>query len=120
MTISTRSQTSAAVSASKKRKIENIDGPTEVVATDVGERVEELWFEEGNVIISASGLAYKVHSGVLSLHSTVFRDLLGGPALASLPETSDGCPVLRTDDRAWPFMKVAFVLFLHTKSHFPN
>ena len=89
---------------SKKRKFEDrreivalsTQAPTSVPFAD---HRDDLWFDEGNVVIAALGKSFKVHSGVLSRHSDVFQELLSSRALAALPERLGGCPVVRTDDK---------------------
>ena len=91
---------------SKKRKLEPGDdlvteerlSPTRPEHANIDQQHEDLWFDEGNVIIAAIGRSFKVHSGVLSRHSDVFRGLLSGSALAALSERLEGCPILRTED----------------------
>ena len=39
-------------------------------------RHPELWYRDGNVIIAANGMSFKLHAGILEKHSTVFRELL--------------------------------------------
>ena len=88
----------------KRRRLEGRRGivalstqaPTRVQFAD---HHDDLWFDEGNVVITALGKSFKVHSGVLSRHSDVFRELLSSRALAALPERLGGCPVVRTDDK---------------------
>ncbi|EKM58565.1 uncharacterized protein PHACADRAFT_253008 [Phanerochaete carnosa HHB-10118-sp] len=103
MTISTRSRgrSDTGNTPNKRQKVEEHvqeAPPPEEAQPVVGERHASLWFDEGNVVLAAQGKSFKLHSGVLAHHSKVFRDLLSAPALASLQERLDGCPVLRTDD----------------------
>ncbi|KAJ7672430.1 hypothetical protein DFH06DRAFT_1467891 [Mycena polygramma] len=58
-------------------------------------RVEELWFEDGNLVIQADTRCFRVYRGVLGAQSPVFRDMLPQPADS---ETIEGCPVVRLPD----------------------
>ncbi|GJE88560.1 hypothetical protein PsYK624_046430 [Phanerochaete sordida] len=103
-TRSRRSHTDADSTPNKKRKLEPEEPQAVPAAAPELPARGEFWFDEGNVVVAAvpadaaHGRSFKVHSGVLGLHSEVFRRLLDGPALAQLAEKSEGCPVLRTDD----------------------
>jgi len=46
-------------------------------------RHETLWFSDGNVILATTTLLFRVHKGVLSFQSSVFRDMF------TLPTTED-------------------------------
>ena len=70
-------------------------------------RDEDLYFEDGSVIISAKGtggdLAYfRVHKSVLSKQSTVFKDMF---SLPSPPEVDkyDNLPLVHVHDNAEEF-----------------
>ncbi|KLO16702.1 hypothetical protein SCHPADRAFT_869471 [Schizopora paradoxa] len=38
-----------------------------------------IWFSDGNVVIKTDAYLFKVHKGVLSMHSTVFKDMFELP-----------------------------------------
>ena len=57
----------------------------------------DLWFEDGNVVLVAEGAAFKVHRGVLSRNSEIFRDMFGVPQ-PEHGETFEGCPVVHLTD----------------------
>jgi len=58
---------------------------------------EQLWYEDGNVILVATNQAFRVHRGVLSQHSSVFRDLFTVPQPSSALLV-DGCAVVHLAD----------------------
>ncbi|KAJ7045931.1 hypothetical protein C8F04DRAFT_1026045 [Mycena alexandri] len=60
-------------------------------------RVEELWFEDGNIVLQAGDSHYRVYRGVLAARSPVFRDMLAFPQPAD-SELVDGCPLVRLPD----------------------
>ena len=60
-------------------------------------RSEEVWFDDGNVILQTRDMQFKVHRGVLAKHSPIFSDLFQIPQPPSEP-TVDGCPVVELQD----------------------
>ncbi|KAJ7048739.1 hypothetical protein C8F01DRAFT_1239240 [Mycena amicta] len=56
-----------------------------------------LWFHDGNIVLVASSVAFKVHRGQLRRHSEVFDDLFSIP---QPPEQDllDGCPWVEVYD----------------------
>jgi len=52
------------------------------------------WFDDGNVILMSPDLAFKVYKGLLSQHSSVFRDMLETTAT----EIIGGCPAFQLAD----------------------
>lgn len=56
-----------------------------------------IWFDDGNVILSAEGVAFKVHRGQLERHSEIFRDLFSLPQPADQP-TFQGLPIVQLYD----------------------
>ncbi|KAJ6500870.1 hypothetical protein C8R45DRAFT_82677 [Mycena sanguinolenta] len=62
-------------------------------------RVEELWFEDGGLVVQAGQSLFRVSRGVLAARSSVFKDML---VFTQPPdaETIDGCPVVRLPDSA--------------------
>lgn len=64
-----------------------------------GPQHEELWLRDGNFIVVAKEMSFKVHASVLERHSSVFRELLEGPQPGGGPaEVVEGCRVLRVLD----------------------
>ena len=59
-------------------------------------RDEEFWFPDGNVILLARGVEFRVYSGLLASHSPVFKDMFSLPQPADLP--SAPCPVVQMTD----------------------
>ncbi|KAI0783930.1 hypothetical protein BC629DRAFT_1518202 [Irpex lacteus] len=72
----------------------------------------EFWFEDGNIVLVAEGTGFRVHRGVLSRHSEVFRDMFLVPQPAEGEETIEGCPVVRlTEDGAEEVALVLEILY---------
>ncbi|KAF9000614.1 hypothetical protein BDQ17DRAFT_1359229 [Cyathus striatus] len=56
----------------------------------------DIWFDDGNVILEAGGIRFKVYKGTLAANSTVFRDMFE----ISHPDKNlvEGCPVVQLYD----------------------
>ncbi|KAF8216781.1 hypothetical protein K438DRAFT_2007554 [Mycena galopus ATCC 62051] len=57
----------------------------------------EMWFSDGNVVLQAANTQFRVHWGVLALHSTVFRDMQSLPQPPDQPSI-DGCSIVEVFD----------------------
>ncbi|KAK7036031.1 BTB domain-containing protein [Favolaschia claudopus] len=74
-------------------------------------RLEELWFEDGNLVIQAQNTLYRVYRGFLSSRSTVFEDMLAFPQPPDA-ELVEGCPLVCLPDpenEVTPFLKAIFL-----------
>ncbi|KAJ7494290.1 hypothetical protein B0H11DRAFT_2004025 [Mycena galericulata] len=73
----------------------NVDGnPAEA---NQPHHVEELWFEDGNIILQAGNRQFRVHRGILARHSPIFQDMLSFPQPPD-SEIIEGCPLVRLAD----------------------
>ncbi|KAF8209476.1 hypothetical protein K438DRAFT_1537045, partial [Mycena galopus ATCC 62051] len=61
------------------------------------QRIQELWFEDGNVVIQAGNNQYRVFRGILAARSAVFQDMFQFPQPAEAPLV-EGCPVVNISD----------------------
>ena len=52
-----------------------------------------FWFDDGNVILTAQGVRFRVHQGVLARRSQVFVDMF-----ADARQPFDDCPVVALSD----------------------
>ena len=57
-------------------------------------RSENLWFEDGTVVLQAEDTLFRVYSGILARHSQFFQSLLTLPQPQNA-EVYDGCPLIR-------------------------
>ncbi|KAF7370392.1 BTB domain-containing protein [Mycena sanguinolenta] len=57
----------------------------------------DLWFDDGNVVLQAEDIQFRVHWGVLALHSSFFHDLKALPQPADQPSVDD-CPIVELSD----------------------
>ena len=71
-------------------------------------RDEDLYFEDGSVIISANNIGsgdlvyFRVHKSVLSKQSTVFKDMFSLPSPSDI-DTYDSLPLVHVHDDAKDF-----------------
>ena len=67
--------------ASKKRKRDHTSTNFSTPTADPGIRKKhpEFWFEDGNIILVAQDVEFKVYKGPLIKQSPVFRDMLSLP-----------------------------------------
>ncbi|KAJ7829987.1 hypothetical protein B0H14DRAFT_2808292, partial [Mycena olivaceomarginata] len=79
--------------------------------TNEPQRVQDLWFEDGNLVIQAGNSQCRVYRGVLATRSLVFQDMLSFPQ-PSDSELVDGCPLVGltdTEEEVIPFLKAIFL-----------
>ncbi|TDL26491.1 hypothetical protein BD410DRAFT_741816 [Rickenella mellea] len=82
---------------------------------------EELWFEDGNVVIASvetSRHLFKVHKSVLSTHSLVLRDLFALPqpiAAVQTEDTYNGLPLVDFPDSPDDVRDLLVALYYPTK-----
>ena len=58
---------------------------------------DDLWFEDGNIVLITSNMGFRVHQSILSRHSHVFRDMLTIPQPSDELKVED-CPVVHLSD----------------------
>ena len=61
-----------------------------------------FWFDDGNVILQAENTQFRVHRSLLSLQSSVFKDMFSMPQPMDTATTLnvDGCPIITLSDKA--------------------
>ncbi|CAL1709461.1 unnamed protein product [Somion occarium] len=76
-------------------------------------RHQEFYFHDGNVVIMAEKIAFRIHQGVLSRHSTIFQDMFSLPQPSTHDEgyQIDGLPVVHVSDTADEFAHVVAALY---------
>ncbi|KAF7370434.1 hypothetical protein MSAN_00675100 [Mycena sanguinolenta] len=58
-----------------------------------------LWFSDGNVVLQAGNVRFRVHWGVLAQNSSVFRDMQGLPRPTDQPSVKEfECPIIKLSD----------------------
>ncbi|EIW56908.1 uncharacterized protein TRAVEDRAFT_128274 [Trametes versicolor FP-101664 SS1] len=63
-------------------------------------RDEEFWYSDGNIILLAHDVEFRVYKGLLAEHSPVFRDMfsLPQPPCPNTVLSEDACPVVQLSD----------------------
>lgn len=65
---------------------------------------DTLWFEDGNITITAGNdsapVAFRLHRGVLSLHSEFFTNMFSLPPHRGNDNVMDNCPIVHFSDCA--------------------
>ncbi|KAI0089228.1 hypothetical protein BDY19DRAFT_944766 [Irpex rosettiformis] len=79
-------------------------------------RDPQYYFEDGNVVILAEITIFRVHKGILSLHSSVFKDMLSLPQPVGA-ETVDGCPLIRIPDAAFRVQWLLDTMYRGSTTH---
>ncbi|KAJ7125131.1 hypothetical protein C8R44DRAFT_914756, partial [Mycena epipterygia] len=59
----------------------------------------EIWYKDGSVVLQAQGTQFRVHWGVLSQHSSFFREMEDLPQPPE-QDSVEGCPVVELSDSA--------------------
>nr|GAT57863.1 predicted protein [Mycena chlorophos] len=62
----------------------------------------DVWHSDGSVVLQASNKQFRVHWGVLTMHSSVFKDLYSVPQPDLPGPMVDGCPVVELHDDPEP------------------
>lgn len=86
----------------------------------------DFWFKDGNVILMAGNVAFKVHRGNLERHSEIFRDMLSIPQPPDA-ETFEDCPLIELHDSPmdlWHLLRAIYdglyVLIIYPLLSFAN
>ncbi|KAL6308622.1 hypothetical protein BKA93DRAFT_763419 [Sparassis latifolia] len=82
-------------------------------------RHEEFWFQDGNIVLVATNTAFRVHAGLLSRASPVFRELFVDFEDV-VSEQMDDCPLVRLDDFAEDLAALLSVIYGGNGSFGPN
>ncbi|KZP14484.1 hypothetical protein FIBSPDRAFT_796592 [Athelia psychrophila] len=73
----------------------------EGTATPVVPTRSDIWYNDGNVVLQAQGVQFRVHKSILAESSSVFGDMFGFPQPPSAnTELVEGCPVVHFSDSA--------------------
>ncbi|KAH9941961.1 hypothetical protein B0H21DRAFT_696691 [Amylocystis lapponica] len=67
---------------------------------DAATRIQELWYQDGNVVLLCGNRSFCVHRGVLSSHSSVFRDMFAVPQPDPTSDHIEGCPAVHLLDNS--------------------
>lgn len=96
----------------KRRRTDSVSPPRDTYIRD-----ERFWYPDGNIIIVAQGVAFRVFKSILAEDSEVFRDMFQLPTPASNPSQSaaflnpaEDCPVVHVTDTDAEFRSLLDVL----------
>ena len=70
-------------------------------SADSRKKSEQYWFDDGNIILQAGDILYRVHSSMFARHSEVFKDMFSMPKPSGKQagaEIIDECPVVVLTD----------------------
>ncbi|KAH9829562.1 uncharacterized protein C8Q71DRAFT_727995 [Rhodofomes roseus] len=67
-----------------------------------------FWYEDGNIVVIAGNVGFRVYKGLLSAHSDVFRDMFSLPQPG--PDPVGDCPVVHVTDTAAELRSLLSVL----------
>ncbi|EIW56895.1 uncharacterized protein TRAVEDRAFT_127777 [Trametes versicolor FP-101664 SS1] len=111
-------------SSSNKRQRTDSDatGP-EKNGPNLIKRDDEFWFEDGNIVLVARDIEFRVYKGILAKHSPVFGDMFSlppGPSSEGTTAAADICPVVHLSDSPEDFRHVlrVYISFAADKPSF--
>ncbi|KAI1795341.1 hypothetical protein LXA43DRAFT_882228 [Ganoderma leucocontextum] len=84
---------------------------------DILQHHEEFWLNDGNIVLVARNIAFRVYCGLLVTQSTVFADMFASSSPNS-DETIEGCPVVHISDSPEDFAHLLRVLLPTTHRQF--
>ncbi|KAJ7620602.1 hypothetical protein DFH06DRAFT_1285706 [Mycena polygramma] len=70
----------------------------------------DIWHDDGSVVLQAESTQFRIHWGVLSLHSAFFRDMRALPQPVDQPSI-EGCPVIELHDSAGDLKHLLHALY---------
>ncbi|KAF7353916.1 BTB domain-containing protein [Mycena venus] len=102
----------AAVLTRSGRSEVHLPSPSSPVGSEstVPQRVQNLWFDDGNIVIQAGNALYRVYRGALASRSSVFQDMISFPQPPEA-ELVEGCPFVELPDPevdVTPFLRAIF------------
>ncbi|KAI0742404.1 hypothetical protein C8Q80DRAFT_905340 [Daedaleopsis nitida] len=77
-------------------------------------RDDDFWFEDGNVVLVARDVGFRIYRGLLPTQSSVFADMFASSS-PSNTELYDGCPIIHPSDPADDFRDFLRVLIPSSK-----
>ncbi|PIL26519.1 hypothetical protein GSI_12277 [Ganoderma sinense ZZ0214-1] len=78
---------------------------------------EEFWLDDGNIVLVARQVGFRVYRGLLVTQSTVFADMCASSS-PTADETIDGCPVVHVSDSPEDLAHLLRVLLPTTQRRF--
>ena len=91
----------------RKRLEKSVDEPPPIEPVR-----SDIWYEDGNIILQAEGVQFKVLKSILARSSSVFEDMFSIPQPPSSgADTIDGCAIVNLSDSAEELGYVLQALF---------
>ena len=106
--IMSESQPTSIPNAKRKRTTMRLEPPSTASGAT---RSTRIWLEDGNVIIQAQTTQFRVHRGILSRHSCVFKDMFAIPQPDLGEPVIEGCPIFRLFDAAQDWENLLTLLY---------
>ncbi|KAF7298004.1 hypothetical protein HMN09_01021400 [Mycena chlorophos] len=86
------------------------DGPNAAELPEVITR-SEIWHTDGTVVLQAQRTQFRVHWGLLTMHSSVFKDIYTLPQPNVAGVAVEGCPVVEVHDDSGDWKHLLEVLY---------
>ena len=84
---------------SPRVKRQRTPGDEELIPGEYTE-CQTLWFNDGNIVLMAGNIVFRVHQGVISMHSVVLHDMLDVAKPTADGEQYGGLPLVKLHDHA--------------------
>jgi hypothetical protein len=88
------------MTSEKRKRVDSLDNDVKAPSQGSAQatnRSKAHWFDDGNIILQAGSTLFKVHRGLLSKNSVIFRDMLAFQQPLDHP-TVEGCPLVVLPD----------------------
>ncbi|KAF8578662.1 hypothetical protein K439DRAFT_1416998 [Ramaria rubella] len=70
-------------------------------------------FDDGNIVLVAEGLTFRVHRSQMARHSPVFQDIFALPTTSATKDICDECLMVTLSDKADDITKLPRILYDH-------
>ncbi|KAI1795311.1 hypothetical protein LXA43DRAFT_37645 [Ganoderma leucocontextum] len=80
-------------------------------------RHAEFWFDDGNIVLVARSVAFRIYRGLLASQSTVFSDMFASSS-SSADETFEGCPIVQLSESPQDLAHLLRVLLPKSRIHY--
>ncbi|KAI0056064.1 hypothetical protein BV25DRAFT_1995854 [Artomyces pyxidatus] len=103
-----------------KRRRHDTEPPPLPVSRHNFKKSEDVWLEDGNVIILCDTIGFRVHQSILSFHSNVFKDTFSTCTPVG-DHSYEGCPIVTLYDEAEEmhlFLRTLYFRRHHDKKYF--
>lgn len=80
-------------------------------------RSPDVWFDDGNIVLSAQNTLFRVFKGILCTNCEIFRDMFAFPQPPDA-DTYDGVPLVHLSDTAFDMTHFLRELYFPKYIHF--